>query len=77
MSSSVNTATGELQDRGFAEFMESLRDLDQRIAEADDAIGAAKEALKTAKQHREGLVSELRASARGERVLPLADEDAS
>lgn len=66
----VNTRTGEIRD--LATVMEQLRDLDARIARADEEIGALKENLKTARRHREGLVAELRAAARGERALPFA-----
>lgn len=67
----VNLESGEIGD--VLGFMERLRDLDARIAKADDEIGMLKENLKTARSHREGLVTELRAVARGERALPLED----
>jgi prefoldin subunit 5 len=69
MSLTIDRATGELLDA--THFMEALRDLDERIDAADAAIDALKENLKTARRHREGLVTELRAVARGERALPF------
>lgn len=65
----VSIHTGEITDT--LSFMERLRDLDSSIALADHTIGTLKEDLKTARRHREGLVTELRATARGERALPL------
>lgn len=71
MSLTVDPRTGEITDA--ATFMLALRDLDERIALADNAIGELKENLKIARRHREGLVSELRAAARGDRALPFTD----
>jgi hypothetical protein len=73
MTTAVNTRTGEVTDA--AEFIDALRDLDARIVEADRVVGELKENLKIARRHREGLVSELRAVARGERALPLFSDD--
>lgn len=72
MSQAVNVRTGEVIDA--AVFIDTLRDLDARIAEADTRIGELKENLKLAREHREGLVAELRSVARGERALPFNDE---
>lgn len=69
MSQAVNTKTGELLD--VTAFMAAMRDLDFHIAMADRTIGELKENLKTARKHREGLVAELRAAARGDRALPF------
>ena len=71
MSLTVDPRTGEITDAAM--FMLALRDLDERIALADNAIGELKENLKIARRHREGLVSELRAAARGDRALPFTD----
>ena len=68
----VSTETGEITDA--LSFMEQLREIDASIAKADRAIGSLKEELKFARSHREGLVAELRAVARGERALPLEPE---
>lgn len=65
----VNIETGEIHD--LAQFISAMRDLDVRIAMADRTIGELKENLKTARKHREGLVAELRAAARGDRALPF------
>jgi hypothetical protein len=67
----VDVETGELHD--LATFMEQMRDLDSRIADADTNIDILRENLKTARQYREMLVAELRAAARGDRALPFTD----
>jgi hypothetical protein len=68
----VHLRTGEVRDS--AQLLDAMRDLDARLSEADDEIGRLKENLKIARRHREGLVSELRATARGERALPFTDD---
>ena len=69
------TATGPLAELlDSSSFLASLRELDAGIAQADREIGVLKENLKAARQHREGLVAQLRAVARGDRVLPFIDE---
>lgn len=86
MSETVDPSTGEILDRttvtatgslaaliDTAEFREQLRDLEVRIQQADDTIDLLKENLKFARRHREGLVAELRAAARGDRALPFND----
>lgn len=71
------TATGTLAGLlDSTKFREQLRDLDQRIAEADDSIFLMKENLKTARKYREKLVAELRAAARGDRALPFTETPA-
>ena len=69
----VTIQTGEIHD--LADFMGALRALDQRIAEADKGIGELKAQLKITRQHREGLISELRATARGDRALPFGEPE--
>lgn len=71
MTETLNIRTGEIKDA--AAFFDALRDLDARIVEADRVVGELKENLKIARRHREGLVTELRATARGERALPFTD----
>jgi uncharacterized small protein (DUF1192 family) len=72
MSPTVNTKTGEILDA--ADFMTALPELDARIAAEDDEIGRLRENLKLARRHREGLVAELRAAARGDRALPFIED---
>lgn len=70
------TATGSLAELlDSSSFRASLRELDDRIAQADREIGVLKENLKAARQHREGLISELRATARGDRALPFGEPE--
>jgi hypothetical protein len=86
MSETVDPRTGEILDRttvtatgSLAELLDassfraSLRELDARIAQADREIDVLKENLKVSRRHRESLVAELRAAARGDRALPFDD----
>lgn len=72
MSLTINTNTGELLDA--VAFFAALRDLDARIAKVDADIGILRENLKVSRRHREGLVAELRAAARGDRALPFTED---
>lgn len=69
MTQAIDKETGQLFDA--TGFLSTLRDLDLRIAQVDKSIAELKDDMKTAKKHREGLVAELRATARGDRPLPF------
>ena len=69
MNSAVDPSTGEIVDA--AAVFARLRDLDFEIVQADELIDLLKDRLRSARQHRENLVSELRAAARGDRALPF------
>lgn len=70
------TATGSLAELlDSSSFRASLRELDDRIAQADREIGVLKENLKVSRKYREGLVAELRATARGDRALPFGEPE--
>lgn len=84
MTERVDRATGEIIDRttftatgtlasllDATKFREQLRDLDQRIADADTNIDVLKEHLKDARRYREQLVAALRATSRGDQTLPF------
>lgn len=72
MTQAVDKETGQLFDA--TGFLGALRDLDLRIAQVDKSIAELKDDLKAAKKHRDGLVAELRATARGDRPLPFGDQ---
>lgn len=70
------TATGALADLlDSSSFLASLRELDDRIAQADREIGVLKENIKVSRNYREALVAELRATARGDRALPFGEPE--
>lgn len=72
MNITVNPQSGELLDA--ERFFAALRELDARIATVDADIRLLRENLKVSRRHREGLVAELRAAARGDRALPFPED---